>query len=142
MQKRVTILITLVLTLALASSLSAAQSGSEKKMSAGKDQDSEAPFVCSLTALTVAERAHHQEVSKQLRAAVKETRELPNGYAFRLPGDKQALAMASDWISLERLCCPFFTFQLEIGSGAKPIWLRMTGRDGVKQFMQLEFGIK
>jgi hypothetical protein len=50
--------------------------------------------------------------------------------------------MAAEWISFERLCCPFFSFQLDIASEGAPIWLRMTGREGVKQFMQVEFDIK
>src|SRR5690242_2729433 len=42
----------------------------------------------------------------------------------------------------ERLRCPFFAFQLEVGSDHQPLWLRITGREGVKPFMQSEFGIK
>jgi hypothetical protein len=45
-------------------------------------------------------------------------------------------------LALERLCCPFFAFQLEISKDGAPLWLRITGEEGVKEFMQLEFGIK
>ena len=117
-------------------------SGGENKMTVEKTQQSEAPFFCSLTALNVAERAHHKELSQKLHTGIKEVRELSDGYAFRLPGERQTIAMVAEWITLERLCCPFFTFQLEIGSDPNPIWLRITGREGVKQFMQSEFGIK
>jgi hypothetical protein len=121
------------------------QSTAGKKMTSEKtpgNYDSELPFACSLTALTAAEREHHKELSKELHEAVKEIRELPNGYGFRLSGERRSLAMLSEWVSLERLCCPFFTFQIEAGSEAQPVWLRMTGREGVKEFMQSEFGIK
>jgi hypothetical protein len=107
-----------------------------------KNDDSEAPFACSMTALSPAERVHHKELSAELRAAVKEIRELPNGYAFRLSGERRTLGMLSEWVSLERLCCPFFTFQIEAASETQPVWLRLTGREGVKIFMQSEFGIK
>jgi hypothetical protein len=107
-----------------------------------KNDDSEAPFACSMTALSAAERAHHKDLSAELHAAVKEIRELPNGYAFRLSGERRSLAMLSEWVSLERLCCPFFTFQIEAASETQPVWLRITGREGVKVFMQSEFGIK
>lgn len=146
--KRELALATLVITLAatgLAVSKQVSKSKAQppaEKMTTANSLESETPFVCSLTALSRAEREHHSEVSKQLKASVKEVRELPDGYAFRLPGERETLAMAADWISLERLCCPFFSFQLEIGSDSRPIWLRLTGREGVKQFMQVEFGIK
>lgn len=150
MRNRMTLLAIVVLTLTLQSSVAkgqgaakvGSQSSAEKKMTSESNQESEAPFACSLTALSAAERAHHRELSKELHAAVKEIRELPNGYGFRLSGERRSLAMLSEWVSLERLCCPFFTFQIEAGSEAQPVWLRMTGRDGVKLFMQSEFGIK
>lgn len=81
-------------------------------------------------------------MSNDLHNSVKEIRELPNGYEFRLSGERRSLEMLSEWVSLERLCCPFFTFQIEVAGDTQPIWLRMTGREGVKQFMQSEFGIK
>jgi hypothetical protein len=148
MKKCAIVFVMFVLAFTFQSSLASAQktrtdsrSRGEKQMTAAK-QEEEVPFACSLTALNASQREHHKELSKQLRESVKETREMRDGYGFRLPGDGQTVAMAAEWITLERLCCPFFTFQLEIGSEGKPIWLRMTGREGVKQFMQSEFGIK
>ena len=147
MRNRIMFLAVIVLTLALQSSLANGQrspstkSTTEKGMTSTSNQESDAPFACSLIALTAAERAHHKELSQELHAAVKETRELPNGYAFRLSGERRSLTMLSEWVSLERLCCPFFTFQIEAGAKTQPIWLRMTGREGVKGFMQSEFGI-
>lgn len=131
----------IVLAFAFQSSFTLAQSNGGKEMTP-KGGSERVPFACSLTALNASQRERHKELSKQLREAVKETRELREGYGFRLTGENQTIAMAAEWITLERLCCPFFTFQLEIGSEGKPIWLRMTGREGVKQFMRSEFGIK
>jgi len=118
------------------------QARGEGTMTTQETKPIEEPFFCSLTALTVSERLHHKDLSQKLHAGVKEIRELSDGYAFRLSGERQTIAMVAEWISLERLCCPFFTFQLEIGSDPNPIWLRITGREGVKTFMQSEFGIK
>lgn len=156
MKNRLTPLVMLVLALAIQTGFAYGQrvAGSDSQSTAGKSmttqsnasnqrsEDSEAPFACSLTALSTAERAHHKELSAELHAAVKEIRELPNGYAFRFSGERRSLAMLSEWVSLERLCCPFFTFQIEAGSETRPVWLRMTGREGVKPFMQSEFGLK
>ena len=152
MKNRLTPLVMLVLALAMQTGFAYGRGvkRSDSQSTAGKSMttqsnpktDSEAPFACSMTALSAAERAHHKELSAELHAAVKEIRELPNGYAFRFSGERRSLAMLSEWVSLERLCCPFFTFQIEAASETQPVWLRMTGREGVKPFMQSEFGIK
>ena len=147
MRTRATLFMTCVFLFTLLSNLASgqqveSQSGGENKMTAGRTEQIEAPFLCSLTALSATERERHKDLGRQLRTGVKEIRELPVGYAFRLPGERQSISVVAEWISLERLCCPFFTFQLEIGSDPNPIWLRITGREGVKQFMQSEFGIK
>jgi hypothetical protein len=150
MRTKATLLMICIFSFTLLVNLATAQqndkakskSGGENKMTAKQPQQVESPFFCSLTALNAAERSRHKDLGKELRTAVNEIRELPEGYAFRLPGERQTIAMVAEWVSLERLCCPFFTFQLEIGSDPNPIWLRITGKEGVKQFMQSEFGIK
>jgi len=150
MQTRITLLLTMILSAAALTGFAPAgqkttaksQPQSEKKMPDEKQKEAEIPFACSLTALTAAERAHHSDLSKELHRAVKDIRELDNGYAFQFSGEAKTISMVAEWISLERLCCPFFTFQLEVASEGKPIWLRMTGREGVKEFMRTEFGIK
>jgi hypothetical protein len=40
------------------------------------------------------------------------------------------------FIPSERLCCPFFTFTLEITPARGPIWLQITGNAQVKTFLQ------
>jgi hypothetical protein len=99
-------------------------------------------FACSLTALTAEQRKRHAELRKTLGESVKEVQELPDGYAFRLPDDAKTILSAAEFISYEKLCCPFFKFNLEIESDGKPVWLKLTGREGVKQFLKTEFGLK
>jgi len=50
------------------------------------------------------------------------------------------LTKAAEFISLERLCCPFLRFSLEVEPEGGPIWLRLTGREGVKAFIREEVG--
>jgi len=40
------------------------------------------------------------------------------------------------FIENERLCCPFFNFGLEVQPNSGPLWLRLTGNDGVKEMLQ------
>jgi hypothetical protein len=70
--------------------------------------------------------------------SVEEIRELANGYAFRLKETGKTLGTAAAFIELERLCCPFFGFVLEVTDDG--IWLTLNGRDGVKPFILAEIG--
>jgi hypothetical protein len=38
----------------------------------------------------------------------------------------------------ERLCCPFFEFDLHVGDNSTQIVLQITGSEGVKEFMKAE----
>ena len=79
-------------------------------------------------------------VITKLFRAVESIRELPNGYSFRLPTESDVLLTAADFIALERLCCPFFGFGLEIEREGGAVWLSLTGREGVKPFIVAEIG--
>jgi hypothetical protein len=65
---------------------------------------------------------------------------LPDGYAFELRNDSDVLLRAAEFISLERLCCPFFRFELQVERDGGSVWLSLTGRDGVKPFIMAEIG--
>jgi hypothetical protein len=85
-------------------------------------------------------RGRHVATARQLFRAVIDVRELPDGYAFRLPNDADTLRKAAEFVSLERLCCPFLGFALEVEPKGGPVWLRLTGREGVKEFIREEVG--
>ncbi len=101
-------------------------------------QDS--PFACDMTAIPSARRAEHLATIEKVFSSVEEIRELPNGYAFRLNGSSTVLQNAAEFIELERLCCPFFGFVLEVLDEGGEIWLTLNGRDGVKPFILAEIG--
>ena len=72
--------------------------------------------------------------------AVQEIRELPDGYSFRLANETALLLKVADFLAKERLCCPFFGFALQIEAEGGAVWLSLTGREGVKPFIQAEIG--
>lgn len=100
----------------------------------------ELPIACDMTALDAAQRERQKLLMKRLRASVEEAHALPDGYAFRLPADPETILFAAEFISIERLCCPFLTFQLEVGPAGTRLWLRLTGGAGAKEFIEAEFG--
>lgn len=94
-------------------------------------------FSCDIAALSEADIALYQKLTHSLVDAVQETVELEDGYAFRL--SPETLVTTARWVSLERKCCPFFAFEIEVASSAGPSWLRITGAEGVKEFIRTEF---
>jgi hypothetical protein len=118
----------------------ALQQEKEKKMS--KSVTSESQIACNLNALDKEQRRRHQSLTEQLHAATQETRELPDGYSFRLPSDEATIQRTAEWITLERRCCPFIAFGIDVDREGGPLWLSLTGREGVKPFLKAELGVK
>lgn len=77
---------------------------------------------------------------RKLFRSVQSKHELPDGDAFELPNDSDVLLTSAEFISLERLCCPFFGFELQVEREGGSVWLSLRGRDGVKQFIMAEIG--
>jgi hypothetical protein len=92
-------------------------------------------LACDLDALAPAERDQQAATFEQLRRLVQAVQELPDGWAVQLPTTDDTLQLAARFISYERRCCPFFDFTLNVTPDAGPIWLRITGRAGVKAFL-------
>ena len=103
--------------------------------------DKESPFVCNVNAMSASERERHEMLSKKLFASRREVKELPNGYALQLSSDAATVQTAAEWITMERKCCPFFSFDLRLEAEGGPLWLQLTGREGVKPFIRMEFGL-
>jgi hypothetical protein len=77
-----------------------------------------------------------------MRTATKEVQPLPDGYAFRFHAEQSTILLVSEFIARERLCCPFLIFELVVEQEDSPLWLRLRGRKGVKDFIKAELGIK
>src|SRR5262245_26905696 len=118
-----------------------AQAIQEGKKMSEKVTD-ESPIACNMKTLDGKQRQRHRLLTAQLHAAVQETRELPDGYSFRLPSDKAMIQKTVEWITLERRCCPFIAFGIEVGRENGPLLLNLTGREGVKPFLKIELGMK
>lgn len=98
-------------------------------------------IACDLGALDSGQRERRSELWRKLQPLIRETRETDRGYALRLDMEASTLLSIAELIALERACCPFFDFEVQVASGGGPIWLRLTGREGVKQFLAAALGI-
>jgi hypothetical protein len=100
----------------------------------------ETPFACSIEkSLTKEQREHKKQIAVKMEGARIETNELANGYVFRFRPEAVSFAEVADWVATERLCCPFFDLAIEAERENGPLALRITGRDGVKEFIRTEF---
>ena len=135
------------LSLALLSALAMAKSDGEAKTDAKCKSDAtpaatsshESPFACDRLALDPeARKRHFDELGPALRSMRKAVRELPDGYEFQFPADPKSIAMVAEWAAGERLCCPFFNIQLRMDPEGGPFWLRLTGRKGTKEFIEVD----
>jgi hypothetical protein len=104
-------------------------------MQTDKTPGSEVILACNLNAIPAATREQWAETGKQVYAAVQEVQGLPDGYGFRLPPDSAMLLKIAEYIANERLCCAFIHFTIEIEPNGGPFWLRLTGGEGVKEYM-------
>ena len=99
-------------------------------------------FACNAFALSPeARKRHFDELGPALLKLKKSTRELPDGYEFELPPDKGTYQLLTEWAFQERLCCPFFDIDVRFERENGPLWLRLTGRPGTKEFIKMEFGL-
>ena len=94
-------------------------------------------LACDLTAIPSEVREEHVITAPQLFALAREVQELPNGYAIRFANEPGRFMSIAKFIENERLCCPFFNFGLEIEPNTGPLWLRLTGGEGVKDLLQV-----
>lgn len=101
----------------------------------------ELPIACDMTALNTTQRARQQVLMKNFHASIQEIAGLDDGYAFRLRTDEATILAAAEFICIERLCCPFLTFELQVGAAGDPVWLKVSGRAGIKEFIEAEFGV-
>ena len=99
----------------------------------------ESPFYCDRLAIKPEQRARKEELGKILRLSKSGIRELADGYEFEFPVDPSTFQAVAEWAAMERLCCPFFEINLRLEREGGPFWLRLTGREGVKQFIKTEF---
>ena len=100
-----------------------------------------AHIACDLSGIDAGQRQRYETLTAEIRAAGQEVRELPDGYAIRLPSEQSNLSRIEEWIALERQCCPFLRLVLETDGEGGPTWLRITGGEGVKEFLQAELGM-
>jgi hypothetical protein len=101
--------------------------------------NSDTPLVCNMGVFTSAQREAHIRTTAELIQAVQSVQEVGNGYEFRFPNETDLISKIAEFISKERLCCPFLNFTLNVFSNREPVSLSLTGPIGTQEFLRAEF---
>jgi hypothetical protein len=99
-------------------------------------------FACNINGIPSEKRAHYRHLVEALLHAITERRELSDGYSFRIDNEHLTTNQLVEWVNLERQCCPFFGFEILWEPENGPVWLQLTGPQGVKDFIVDEFGFR
>lgn len=92
------------------------------------------PLVCVPDAIPAAKRRAHFRLIRELFENEAEDRiDVPGGYQFRFPAT--SFDALSRFLSNERRCCPFLSFELTVEPADRPIRLKITGPDGTREFL-------
>lgn len=99
-------------------------------------KNKETVFVCNPAAMDKDQRARYTILTKQLFESKREIQELPNGYAFGFSANSQTIKDVAEFITYERLCCPFLNFEMAVEG--ENLSLRLKSEEGVKDFLRAE----
>lgn len=92
------------------------------------------PIACDLTVLNDQQR--HKNRAEKLFNEREEIREVSGGVALRFPGTMDHAERILDFISRERQCCPFLTFEIIFEPENRGVWLFMGGDDQAESYIQ------
>jgi hypothetical protein len=101
--------------------------------------NSDTPLVCNMNVFTPEQREAHILKTIQLSQSVQSVQEVENGYEFVFPNGTDFISRIAEFISNERLCCPFLRFTLTVSPGSEPITLSLSGPLGTQEFLKAEF---
>jgi len=97
------------------------------------------PLACNRLALSPEiQKRHFDVLGPELLKLIKSARETEDGYDFEFPVDEKTFQLLSEWATQERLCCPFLDISLRFEREGGPLWFRLAGRKGVKEFIKME----
>jgi hypothetical protein len=106
-------------------------------MKGGDIVDNQIPIACVPSAMNEEQKEKYCQIREELANCLQETSELSNGFAFRYPDKDSVILKIAEFISLERLCCPFFNFELRVEPDS--VWLNLTGPEGAKEIIKENF---
>ena len=75
---------------------------------------SQSPIACDMSVLSPAQRETHLATSRELFSKVRAIEEVADGYKFWLGDEPDVILKVAEFAMLEKLCCPFLNFVIEV----------------------------
>jgi hypothetical protein len=95
---------------------------------------SDLPIACSLTRDEL--DARQEELLPGLLRRARSQCDTSTGYRFEFEGTPELFQAVVRTIAIERQCCRFLGFHLDVSPDAGPIWLEISGPEGTRAFLQ------
>lgn len=95
------------------------------------------PVACELSA--EGQSSRREETVREIFSGCRSVKELEHGYEFAFPGGEGWILALARFISSERKCCRFLTFELLFEPDLGPVSLRMYGPEETKEFLAGQF---
>jgi hypothetical protein len=89
------------------------------------------PIACALNQTQFAKRK--RLLDRLAQQAIKRRR-LPNGVSLCFAANSGRVTELAKFVDLERDCCPFLTFRIDVGAG-ESIWLKLTGPPAARELI-------
>lgn len=90
------------------------------------------PIACSLDKAQLEER---KALVDRLAQCATERSALPSGFALRFDRESGVVSQLASFIELERACCPFLTFRIDVRAGDS-VWLELTGPAAAQEIIR------
>lgn len=102
------------------------------------DAGPDVPLACVPDAIPAAARPDHfSRIHRLFRSRALERIDVPHGYTWRFTPD--ALDEIAAFVDMERRCCPFLRFRIDVRTADGPVWLTIDGPAGTQAFLHAEF---
>lgn len=100
--------------------------------------DGDQPIACDLTVFDSGERSEHIALAKELLAQARRIIEHTNGFTFVFDKSPVIDEQIANWVSKEKKCCPFFSFEVTTVTTPPSLNLRIDGPEGTKNILKAE----
>lgn len=102
-----------------------------------QDQDGAPECTCVPDAIAPEARPEHfARIRRLFGGAARDRAPLADGYEFTF--DASELGELATFVTLERQCCPFLSFELEVRAGSDDVRLRVQGPPGARSLVEAE----
>ena len=99
----------------------------------------EITITCKLTSPQL--QKYKTKVIAGLKNDILERKELKKRHSYKFKAIDNVIDELAEFVKTERACCSFFSFTLSISAYKNEVWLKITGPQGSKEFINTELGM-